>query len=146
MLRLVVELPPGWGDHSSENADGPATFIKEDSESPGALQISIQAEYRGGAIPNPIPEQLVTFAERIVKKNADVQIRGRSTGQCNIGTYGSILASFSGISWCQIWVLSNGKDFVLASHTSVDEPSEAEVNESSWVVKNIGLQMLPDGL
>ncbi|WP_133166930.1 hypothetical protein [Solimicrobium silvestre] len=139
-------MPPSWVDLSSENADGPSTFIKEDPESTGALQISIQAEYHGGTIPNPIPEQLVSYAEGIVNKNAHVQIRGRSTGKCKMGTYGTVLASLLRHSWCQIWVLSNGNDFVLASHTSVDEPSEAEVNEASWVVKNISLQAIPVGL
>jgi hypothetical protein len=143
MSRLSIQLPPNWLDLSHENPDGPATFARDTAESSGALQVSIQGEYIRGVVPNPTADQLVAFAEGIATSDPDAQLRGTSSGQCALGQYGTVLARLPGYSWLQVWVLSNGQDFVLATHTSVDEPSEAEVNEASWVVKNVMLSPEP---
>jgi hypothetical protein len=139
MLRLAVELPRGWLDVSHENPGGPSTFARDGDQASGALQLSVQAEYRGGVVPNPRAEDLVAFAEGVATKGGDTEVRGRSSGRCALGLYGTVLCRVPGYSWCQVWVLSNGTDFVLATHTCVEEPSEAEVNEASWVVKNVTL-------
>jgi hypothetical protein len=138
--QLAIALPPNWRDVSHENPQGPATFVRDSHEASGALQVSVQAEYVSGPVPNPTPEQLIAFAERIAAAQGQAEVRGRSSGACAMGRYGTVLMRLPGYSWLQVWVLSNGRDFVLATHTSVDEPSEEEVNEASWVVKNVGLR------
>lgn len=139
MARLQVELPPDWSDVSAENPEGPPTFVRNSEDSSGALQISIQAEYTGGKIPNPTVEELIEFAEGVATSDQEAEIRGRSNGECRLGTYGTVLARTAEFSWIQVWVLSNGKDFVLATHFSVEEPSNEEVQEASWTVKNVAL-------
>lgn len=135
--RLSIKLPPQWHDRSADNPKGPSTFVRDSSVSGGALQISIQAEYKSGNVPNPTAEQLIAFAEGIATKSGNTQIRGKKSGSCVLGQYGTVLVKEPKYSWIQVWVISNGRDFVLATHTCVDEPSEAEVNEASWIVKNL---------
>ncbi|SHH09600.1 hypothetical protein [Massilia sp. CF038] len=139
-LRLSLVLAPNWEDISSGNPDGPATFAPADSDCDAALQISIHAEYTGGVIPDPTPAQLVTLAERVIERNGEADIRGRATGECAIGTYGTVLASTDEAAWFQIWFLSNGKDFVLASFISSEEPTDEQASQASWMVENLQLQ------
>jgi hypothetical protein len=139
MKRIVVHLPPHWIDSSKDNPNGPTTFHSTADNACGALQVSIQAEYVSGVIPNPSGDQLIAFAESIAFKDGEVDVRGRKSDSCALGNYGTILVRSTDYSWLQVWVLSNGKDFVLATHLCIDEPSPAEVNEASWIVKNIKL-------
>jgi hypothetical protein len=131
LSRLCVTLSPGSVDASSENPSGPATFVRESEEPSGALQISLQGEYVRGPLPNPSPDQLIRFAEGIATKEPGAELRGRSSGECALGTYGTVLARITGCAWMQAWVMTNGRDFVLATHTSIDEPTESEVNDVS---------------
>jgi hypothetical protein len=136
---LVVQLVTGWIDISHENRNGPPTFVRE-NEGNGVLQISVQAEFVGGKQPLPTPEALVDLAERtMMSAGTEVEIRGRATGQCAIGHYGTALARVDDVSWFQIWVMSNGADFIMASLVCEDEPAEKEVGEASWIVKNTTL-------
>jgi hypothetical protein len=139
VARLKVELPPGWSDVSAEHPEGPPTFVRDAEDTTGALQISLQAEYTGGKVPDPTVDELIEFAEGVATSDQEAEIRGRSSGECRLGTYGTVLAQNVEFSWIQVWVLSNGKDFVLATHFSVDEPSNEEVQEASWTVKNVAL-------
>ena len=134
--RLRVELLPDWRDISLENLGGPPSFVRDSSDESGALQISIQALFAGGKTPDSSHEHLIRLAEGVALNTPDAKLRGRSSGVCSLGQYGTVLASRQDYSWFQVWVLSNGKDFVLATHISVDEPDEEEVNEASWIVKN----------
>jgi hypothetical protein len=116
-MRLRIELIPGWTDISQVDPEGPLTFVRDASEDSGALQVSIQAEYVGGNIPDASREALTSIVERVALKDPAAEFRGSSTGVCALGQYGTILVSLAGFSWFQVWVLSNGRDFVLATHT-----------------------------
>lgn len=139
MARLKISLPQNWNDVSKENPKGPPTFCRA-SDGCGALQISLQAEYKGGEIPNPKLEDLIEFANNIAQKFGEVQVRGRASGTCALGTYGTVLVATPELAWAQVWVLSNSKDFVLATHICESEPSEDEVNEASGIVKHVTLK------
>ena len=136
MARLKIVLPPDWQDVSAENPSGPSTFCRRSETKSGALQISIQAEYKGGVIPNPKPDELIQFAETTAHNFGQITLRGRSSGKCAIGIYGTVLVSASDFEWVQVWVLSNSRDFVLATHTCSKEPSPEEVEEASTIVNN----------
>ena len=136
--RLAVSLPPGWTDISHDNVDGPPTYVRQGDAS-GSLQISIQAQHAGGVDPDPTAEQLIALAEGVVLREESAEVRGRAAGQCVFGHYGTVLARVDAFSWVQIWVLSNGRDFMMATHICADEPSEVEVNEAGWIVKHADL-------
>jgi hypothetical protein len=136
---LNIVLPKNWRNVSGENPDGPPTFCRE-NDACGALQVSIQALYQGGAVPNPKPEDLIDPAEDVARSaDEQIEIRGRSSGRCALGNYGTVLVSIPEFEWFQVWVLSNGRDFVLATHTCESEPTEDEVNEASSIVKTVTL-------
>src|SRR5688572_30273383 len=62
--RLRVKLLPGWADYSDENPDGPPTFLRDTSASPGPLQVSC-AWYESGAVPNPNDDDLIALAKGV---------------------------------------------------------------------------------
>ena len=69
MIRKTVKmnLPSGWMDVTADNPDGGPTYIREASETSGALQVSISA-FEGGAVPNPKDETLVEMAKELGAK------------------------------------------------------------------------------
>jgi hypothetical protein len=138
--KLTFTLVPGWEDISQENPEGPPTFIRSGESATGVLQISIQSIYDSGPEPNPTTGDLIRLCEHVAGLQEATVIE-HSSGNCDLGTYGSVIAKSVELSRMQIWTLSNGRDFVLATYLCPEEPDPAESSEAEMIVKRINLQI-----
>jgi hypothetical protein len=137
---LKVTLPPGWEDISHENPEGPATFVRSDENASGVLQLSIQSIYESGPEPNPTFADLIRLCEHI----ADLQeadVIERYSGECELGTFGRVIGKSEDLQQMQIWTLTNGRDFVLATFLCPEQPEDAEAIEAEMIVKGAQLQI-----
>ena len=134
-----VKLPLGWSDYSGENPEGPPTFLRDLSDLPGPLQISI-IPYIKGEIPNPTEHDLIELAQRLGFDHNWGQVLEVSSGFCAFGIYGTAVFSGSDFHRVQVWYLSNGKDFILATHICQEEPDPTEVKEAQTIVTEIELE------
>ena len=114
IMHLKVKLLKGWADYSRENPDGPPTFLRDLSEVPGPLQISTW-EYEGGEIPNPSEDDLKHMSVELGRKNFGELVE-TSSGACTFGKMGTAVFHSGEYPRVQVWHLSNGKDFILATH------------------------------
>ena len=136
--KLKIELMNSWQDISDENPEGPATFVSSDREDAGVLQVSIQALYKSGEIPNPTHNELIRLSEGIAL-NQQAEIIKSYWGDCGFGKFGSVVSRLPEVGRMQIWTLSNGRDFVLATYFSSDSPPFGETAQAERMVKSIQL-------
>jgi hypothetical protein len=135
-MKLEIKLPEGWVDY--DNPDGPPTYCRESSESPGPLQIS-WAEHDGGAIPNPSVADLKLMAEEFGQTQGFGELVESSSGPCDFGTMGSAVFR-SSEHRIQVWQLSNGRDFILVTHICPLNPDPVEVSEAQEIVRTLMLR------
>jgi hypothetical protein len=135
--RLQVKLLPNWAQ--SDNPGGPATFYRTDSDDSGALQVSLYAEDTGGKVPNPTPDDLVKLAQGHGQRHDAGELVGTHSGSCDLGSFGAAVFRSAEYSRIQCWYLSNGRDFVLATHVCTVEPEATEVSEAQQIVGMLGL-------
>lgn len=137
--QLEIRLLPNWADVSGENPGGPATYARTNSKGSGALQVSLAAEYRGGRVPNPSQQDLIRLAQGYGESQQAGSLVSAASGDCQLGTYGTAVFRSAANPHLQLWLLSNGRDFVLATHVCVVEPETAECTEAQQIVSMIGL-------
>ncbi len=93
LKKLHIDFPDGWVDISGENPEGPPTFVNEQVDDSGVLQISM-AEYAGGEVPEPSQADLVVMAKDVGFANQFGELTNEESGHCSYGLYGC--AEFSG--------------------------------------------------
>lgn len=130
--QLQIRLLPNWAE--MENPDGPITFYCTDSENSGALQVSLYAEYKSGKIPNASVTVLIELAKAHGERHNAGELLGSDGGACDLGTYGTAIFSSPECARFQLWYLSNGRDFVLATHICMTEPEPVEIAEAQEIV------------
>jgi hypothetical protein len=130
-------LLPNWAQ--ADNSDGPATFYRTDSDDSGALQVSQYAEYNGGKVPNPTYNDLIELAQDHGQRHNAGELVGTDSGACALGSYGAAAFRSAEYPRIQFWYLSNGRDFILATHICTVEPEAAEVTEAQQIVGMLGL-------
>jgi hypothetical protein len=135
--RLQVQLLPNWAQ--TDNPDGPATFYRTDSDDSGALQVSLYAEYKGGKAPDPSTKDLIELSQGHGERHNAGDLVETSSGECALGSYGSAVFRSKEYPRIQFWYLSNGSDFVLATHVCTVKPEPAEVAEAQQIVGMLGL-------
>ena len=135
--RVQIRLLPSWT--SADNPGGPATFIRHASHDSGALQVSLMAEYTEGELPHPTPQDLVELAECHGARQDAGELVETDSGACQLGSFGTAVFQSSEYPRIQLWYLSNGYDFVLATHVCSTEPEAAEVKEAQQIVGMCGL-------
>jgi hypothetical protein len=140
--RLQIELPPNWC--YEPDADGPALMFRDAPDAVGSLQVSIFAEYKSGEIPNPTVDTLTDLAKKHGERNDAGQFVEIHGGACKMGTFGSAIFRRSEFPRVQFWYLSNGRDFVLATHVCVHKPTSAEIDEAQSIVEAIQLADAPN--
>jgi hypothetical protein len=135
--RLQIKLPKGWVDYSKENPDGPPTYLRDLSEEPGPLQIS-WAEYKGGAVPNPSPEDLQQMSRQMGEQSGYGRLVESASGSCDFGRMGTA-TYLSTDQRVQLWHLSNGRDFIMVTHIGPESPDPDEVREVQEIVRTLTL-------
>lgn len=138
---LKVTLLPGWMDISDQNPNGPPTYIRKDNGSPGVLQFSLDL-YEAGEKPAPSKDGLIKMAINTGLEHPDFgEVVSDSSGSCSFGIYGSAVFSSAKYGRSQVWWLSNGLDFILATHIGVDKSSDIEIQEEQQIVENVTTQV-----
>jgi hypothetical protein len=135
--RVAVRLLPNWA--SADNPGGPATFVRTGTQDAGALQVSLLAEYTGGKPPQPTPDDLVKLARGHGERQDAGKLVETKSGPCQLGYFGTAVFHSAEFPRIQLWYLSNGYDFVLATHVCTVEPEDAEVTEAQQTVGMLGL-------
>jgi len=133
---INIKLSESWNDCSMQNPDGPLTFIRGISKNPGALQVSF-AIRKGGQIPNPSYEDLINMAIEVGKGMDFGEIVESFSRDCTFGILGSAVFTSRELARSQIWYLSNGEDFILATHICPEMPESNEVEEAKDIVNNL---------
>ncbi len=136
LKKLHIDFPDGWVDISGENPEGPPTFVNEQVDDSGVLQISM-AEYAGGEVPEPSQADLVVMAKDVGFANQFGELTNEESGHCSYGLYGC--AEFSGaeFSYSSIWYLSDGKNFVFATFISSAPPGAKLIQDVKNVLTSI---------
>ncbi|MBE0535184.1 MAG: hypothetical protein IH624_05895 [Phycisphaerae bacterium] len=143
--QIHVVLPEGWRDYSADNPDGPTTFLRDASEVSGALQISV-ALHNGGPLPNPSKEDLVDMASSVGYEMQAGKLVETANGECAFGLLGSATFHSTTMPHTRIWYLSDGQDFVMATHICADVIDPQELSEAGEIVKGLVLQSRSGGL
>jgi hypothetical protein len=139
-VTLHIRLPKGWSAY--DNPDGPPTYVRALSETPGPLQIS-WAEYQGGAVPNPSADDLKRMAEESGEKHDFGDLVESSSAPCVFGTMGTAVFRSSEYPRIQVWQLSNGRDFIMVTHISPSEPDPVETREAQEIVRTLTIANKP---
>jgi hypothetical protein len=135
-MRLQIKLPPTWAQVN--NPDGPATFCRESSSTPGPLQVS-WAEYSGGTIPNPSAADLKQMAEDFGKQHSFGDLIESFSSPCVFGTLGTAVFRSEENPRIQMWHLSNGRDFIMVTHICPTDPEPIEVQDAQEIVRALTL-------
>ncbi len=135
---IKVELPENWQDISHENPEGPPSFIRSSDDAAGVLQMSIQSLYESGVEANPTYGELIRLSEHVANLQ-EAELLERYYDDCHIGRFGCVVGKASELTRIQIWTLTNGRDFVLATYLCIDAPSVEEIAEAEGIVKTASL-------
>ncbi len=145
-FQLKIQLFPGWSDRSDENRDSPYTFMRDASIRPGALQFSF-AFYRGGVVPNPSVQDLIELSEGVrarLEAPEAAELVEFCGGACAFGKFGTAVFRAPGLPRAQIWHLSNGQDFILATHFFDADPDPTEIAEAQEIVRNVAIKSVTE--
>jgi hypothetical protein len=138
--KLQVWLPDDWA--TVENPDGPFTVCWQAPEAAGAFQLST-AEYTGGSEPRPTEADLIEFALAFGEKNAWGEVTSSSSGKCVMGLFGTaafkrtISMPGDAPEYSQIWLLSNGLDFVFATFIAQEQPGDREIAAAQRIAEGV---------
>jgi hypothetical protein len=139
MKPVRVLLLPNWVDCSEDYAGGHGTFCRQGNDATGALQVSLQAEYKSGPEPNPTGDDLIDFARDLGERHRFGKVVETRAGVCALGTFGSAVFQSAENPLTQVWYLSDGRDFVLVTFVCVAPPTPEEVAEAREMVSRITL-------
>lgn len=132
-LRLHFPRAAQWFRVIEEGPDGMLSFARSGTER-GVLQITM-TEYTGGEEPNPAPKDLVQLASEVAKGQG-LRVLRTDSGSCPAGVFGRALCESPDVRCFQIWYLSNGRDFLLATYIAED-PDAAETEEAEKLIRGI---------
>ena len=133
--HLKVTLPPGWEDITHENPQGPQTFARSGDLATGVLQMSIQSIYESGPEPNATHGDLIQLSEHVAMIQ-EAKVLKRYSGHCKLGMFGCVIGKSSELPVIQIWTLTNGRDFVLATFLGTENPPIEESEQAERIVKD----------
>ena len=134
-MRLKIELPTTWTQ--ADNPDGPATFCRENGS--GAFQVS-WGEYRGGKLPTDVTaESLKQMAENFGHSNGFGEMIESSCGSCGYGMFGTGVFRSTDHPRIQVWFVSDGRDFIMATHICSVQPERSEIAEAQQIAASLAL-------
>jgi hypothetical protein len=135
-MRLKIQLPPTWAQ--KENGDGPATFCRADGVGP--FQVS-WAEYRGRQLSTDVTtrDSLKKMAERFGQQNGFGHLVESSTGTCPFGMFGTGVFQSAQHPRIQVWIISDGRDHIMATHICIAKPDSTEIAEAQQIAASLAL-------
>jgi hypothetical protein len=140
--KLTVWLPDDWMNVSDQNPDGPLTMCCDDPAASGAFQLST-AEYTGGKEPRPSEPDLMRSAVGFGEGHGWGKLTRSYSGKCVMGLFGT--AAFTRTeamspeepAWSQVWFITNGLDFVLATFFAMEAPTDRELADVQRIAEGI---------
>jgi len=138
--KLKIWLPDDWA--TIENPDGPLTMCWQAPEATGAFQVST-AEYTKGPEPRPTENDLIKLAVGFGHQHNWGELTNSFSGKCVMGSFGTALFQRTNSmpteasAYCQVWFLSNGLDFVLATFITMEQPDGREVAAAQRIAEGI---------
>jgi hypothetical protein len=132
--KLRIRLRPGW--QPAENPTIP-TYKRSASPDSGALQFSI-AQFRHGTVPNATEQTLVSMCEKLTSGVPGRRDVTSASGTCDFGTYATVAVHGDSPVRLQAWIMSNGQEFILITHTCGSEPDPEEVREANEIALMTG--------
>ncbi len=139
--KLKVWLPDDWVNISDQNPDGPLTFAWDDPTAEGAFQLST-AEYSGGTEPQSSEADLIQLATGFGEKHQFGELTTRFSGKCAMGSFGTAAFVRSDalpadeLSYYQVWFISNGLDFILATFIA-GSPQDCEIAAAQRIAEAV---------
>ena len=132
-MRLKIQLCNDWSPRS--DLPGPAAFSRQGST--GTFQVS-WAEYRADKPLRPLDnEGIRQFA---VNHGVEFgELVDSSSGACGFGIFGTAVFRSEKFPRTQIWILTNGRDHILATHICSEVPAPAEVAEVQQIASSLAL-------
>ena len=97
------------------------------------------AEYKGGEVPNPSPDDLLALARGTAEREEGAQLLETASGECTFGIWGTAVFRTSHCPRFQVWHLSNGRDFIFVTHIFCNDPDPNEVPEAQKIVNSLNL-------
>jgi hypothetical protein len=134
-MRLKIELFQNW--KQQQNLNGPATFRRQGSTS--AFQVS-WAEYRGKQQLQKVGvdellQMVISFGQE--QKSGDlVESWG---GSCRFGIFGTAVFRSKKFPYHQFWFVTDGIDYIMATHICDREPEPGEVSEVQQIASSLAL-------
>lgn len=133
-MRLKIQLPSTW--YQDKDNDGPATFYRNNSSC--ALQVS-WAENQGGSFSSPSGQDLIAFALNFGAQNGFGAVTETRDGICSFGAFGTAIFHSNEHPRIQLWILSNGRDFIFATHICDQPPLPEEISEAQSIAESLAL-------
>jgi hypothetical protein len=132
--KLRIRLRPGW--HPAENPAIP-TCKRTASADSGILQFSV-AQFRPGTGPNATEQTLIAICEKLTSGVRGPRDVSSTSGTCDFGIYGTVAIHGDSPTRFQAWVVSNGQEFILVTHTCGSAPDPEEVREANEIALMTG--------
>lgn len=134
-MRLKIELFNNWAPY--EMPDGPSTFCRQ--ESSNAFQIS-WAEYCGESpLPEITTDSLKQMAIKFGNDNRFGDLIESSGDDCRFGRFGSAVFRSDEYPRTQVWFITDGRDYIMATHICDSEPEPSEVAEVQAIARSLAL-------
>jgi len=140
--NLNVKLPKGWSDYTHEYKNGLRTFLRHDSKESGVIQISV-VSYKNGEIPNPSCKDLVELAKKTGENIPAGDVIETLSGNCTFGIYGTAIFKSEEFHRTQVWYLSDGYNFILATYICTATPEAEEISEAQDIINSIRIIKKP---
>jgi hypothetical protein len=128
--RLKIKLLHGW--QQAENPAWPVTYFRSKSADPGALQFS-RAQYRHGVLQTTTEESLMGVCDDMTSRVRGRRFIASQSGKCEFGFYGTVSVRGDEPAYFQAWVVSNGHQFILITHTCNSVPVTEEIAEANQI-------------
>jgi hypothetical protein len=130
-----VRLHQGWREVQVPNA--PVTYVRSGPSSQGALQFSL-AQFKAGPLPDSSEQTLLAMCEKLANNVRGLREKSSRSGPCDLGTLGTVVVRREAPVYFQVWVLSNGREFILVTHTCDREPTPDEIAEANEIALMTG--------
>jgi len=130
--QLKIKLKHGWSPVKNVNA---YMCFRAASANPSELQFSLAVRKTDRPIVVVTEESLIGLCRRMHTTRGVPSGREVSSqsGKCDFGIFGTVVACGESPARIQVWMLSNGRDFILVTHTCEKIPDPAEVKEANEI-------------
>jgi len=130
----------GWSDCSKETPTALLSMRRVSSQAPGLLQVSTFLNKDQKNLGDTSPVRLMEMAQSSGKTQPGGIFVSKEGGNCRFGHWGTSIFRGPAGERLQIWFLSDGHDFITATHLCKGQSDQQEVSEVHQII--LGLWLL----